>query len=72
MRETHNSFIHSIHSSSNQYLLGISMGRYPERASPRAEPEVPAPLGTRDLGSWGAQVVVGAILFRKVLQECVM
>ena len=48
------------------------MGRYPERASLRAEPEVPAPLGTRDLGSWGAQVVVGAILFRKVLQECVM
>ena len=45
--------IHSIHSSSNQYLLGISMGRYPERASLRAEPEVPAPLGTRDLGSWG-------------------
>ena len=68
MRETHKSFIHSIHSSSNQYLLGISMGHYPERASLRAEPEVPAPLGTRDLGSWGAQAGAGGvILFRKVL-----
>lgn len=41
------------------------MGHYPERASLRAEPEVPAPLGTRDLGSWGAQVVGGPYYLEK-------
>lgn len=52
--------LHSVHSSSNKYLLST----YCEPL--RAEPEVPAPPGTRDLGTpEGGKV--GLVLFREGL-----
>lgn len=44
------------------------MSTYYELAA-RAEPGVLAPLWTRGLGTWGAQVVGGLMLFRKMLWD---